>query len=143
MFVRWIELGASIDTGGDPTYGYQLDDLKPTLTISAPRPGVNAQPVTRLRFAFTDANSGIVLNTLSVKANFAVNSRPPEAELADLAQNIGDGQYGITLSSSLAQVQNRHLRVSIRDGQGNITRVNQRFSVTASADGLYLDGFEQ
>lgn len=142
MFVRWIDLGAPIDTGGDPTYGYQLDDLKPTLTISAPRPGVNAQPVTQLRFAFADANSGIVLNTLSVRADFTVNGRPPEAELADLAQNIGDGQYGITLSTPLALVQNRHLRVSIRDGQGNITRVNQRFSVTASADGLLLDGFE-
>ncbi len=141
MFVRWIDLGAPIDTG-NAAYGYLLDDLKPALTISMPRSGANTQAVGQLRFAFADAHSGIQLASLSVTADFVVNGRAGGAELADLAQNVGDGMYAITLSSPVALVSNKHLRVSIRDVQGNVTRVNQAFSVTAAADGLFLDGFE-
>lgn len=139
--VRWIDLGAPIDSG-DPAYGYLLDDLKPTLTVSAPRAGVNAQAIAQLRFAFADANSGIDPQSLQVTADFVVNGRAPGSELADLAQNVGDGMRTITLSSPLALVSNKHLRVSVRDLQGNITRVDQAFSVSGAADGLFLDGFE-
>lgn len=140
-FVRWIDLGAPIDTG-NPTYGYLLDDLKPTLTVSAPRPGINAQAVTHLRFGVADAHSGVDTASLSVRADFVVNGRPVDAELADLAQIVGDGQYAIPLSTPLGLVADQHLRVAVRDLQSNITRVNQGFSVTAAADGLLLDGFE-
>jgi hypothetical protein len=141
LFVRWIDLGAPIDTG-NPAYGYLLDDLKPTLTVSLPRAGINSAVVTQLRFAFADAHSGIDLGSLSVSADFPVNGRAPGVELADLAQNVGDGIYEIALSSPLTLVSNQHLRVSIRDVQGNITRVNQAFSVTAALGDLFRDGFE-
>jgi len=36
----------------------------------------------------------------------------------------------------------RHLRVAIRDQQGNVTRVNQAFHVDANGDLLLRDGFE-
>ncbi|MGE4069578.1 MAG: hypothetical protein AB7E72_00205 [Lysobacterales bacterium] len=140
-FVRWIDLGAPIDTG-NPAYGYLLDDLKPTLTVSLPRAGVNTAVITRLRFGFADAHSGIDPASLSVSADFGVNGRAPGAELADLAQVVGDGIYEITLSTPLALVSNQHLQVSIRDLQGNVTRVNQAFSVTAALGDVFRDGFE-
>jgi len=141
LFVRWIDLGAPIDTG-NPAYGYLLDDLKPTLTVSLPRAGVNLSVITQLRFAFADAHSGIDLASLSVSADFAVNGRAPGAELADLSQAAGDGIYEIALATPLALVSNWHLRVSIQDQQGNITRVNQAFSVTAAIGDVFRDGFE-
>ncbi len=140
-FVRWIDLGAPIDTG-NPVYGYLLDDLKPTLTVSLPRAGINTQAIGELRFAVADGHSGIDVATLSVTADFVVNGRVAGSQLADLAQHLGEGRHVITLSSPLALVSDRHLRVTIRDLQGNITRVDQAFSVSAAADGLFLDGFE-
>ncbi len=140
-FVRWIDLGAPIDLP-NASYGWLTDDLRPTLTVSAPRAGVNLEAVPELRFAFADANSGINLATLQVSADFAVNGRPAEAALADLAIPLGDGRYRIVLSTPLAQVSNRHFTVSLRDNQGNLTKVVQAFAVTGAADGLLRDGFE-
>lgn len=141
MFVRWIDLGAAIDTG-NPAYGFLLDDLKPTLTVSSPRPGLNATAIEALRFAAADNHSGLALGTLSVRADFAVNGRAANSELADLASALGDGRYVIALSTPISSASDRHLRVEIRDVQGNVTRVNQAFSVDAIADRLLLDGFE-
>jgi hypothetical protein len=140
-FVRWIDLGAPIDTG-NAAYGYLLDDLKPTLTVSMPRPGINMQAISELRFAFADGHSGIDAASLSVRADVTINGRAAGSELADLAQSLADGRFRIALSTPIALVSNRHIQVSIRDLQGNITRVNQAFSVSAAADGLFLDGFE-
>jgi hypothetical protein len=139
--VRWIDLGAPIDldTSG---YGWFLDDLKPTLEVSLPRAGMLNQAVTQFRFAFADANSGIQPGSLSVTSDQVVNGRPAGAELAALAQPAGDGIWAIALSTPIAQVTNAHLRVSIRDVQGNVTRVDREFSVLAAADGVLLDGFE-
>ena len=125
-----------------PPYGFLLDDLKPTLTVSAPRPGVNSMPIEELRFAFADNHSGIDLPSLSVTADFAINGRAAGAELADLAVPLGDGRYAIALSTAITQASDRHLRVAIRDQQGNITRVNQAFRVDAIGDLLLRDGFE-
>ena len=62
LFARWIDLGAPIDvaeTRGNPGMGWFLDDLRPTLTISTPRPNENPEPVDRILFGMADANSGI------------------------------------------------------------------------------------
>ena len=142
LFVRWIDLGAAIDTG-NPAYGFLLDDLKPTLTISAPRPGMNATAIEELRFAFADNNSGINPASLSVTADLAINGRAAHSELADLAVPLGDGRFAITLTTPITSINNAHLRVHIRDLQGNITRVNQAFSVNAVSDRFFRDGFEQ
>jgi len=141
VIVRWIDLGAPIELD-QSGYGWFLDDLKPSLNVSAPRAGSLAQPVTQFRFGFADANSGIDAASLSVTSDQVVNGRPAGAELASLAQPDGDGIWRIALSTPIAQVTNAHLRVAIRDNEGNITRIDRRFSVLAAADGLFLDGFE-
>lgn len=140
-FVRWIDLGAPVDLDSSG-YGWLLDDLRPTLTVSLPRPGANSGPITELRFAYTDANSGINQSSLSLSASFPVNGRPPGSELKDLASALGDDRYRIVLSSPLQQLQDALLHVRIADVQGNITRVARAFSVSADAGALFRDGFE-
>jgi len=139
-FVRWIDLGCPVDTG-DPRYGWFLDDLKPTVALSAPRPHANASPLGEIRFGLADANSGIDLSTLHVSADFVVNGRAAGAELADLAQAAGEDIWTIALSPPLMDGWNQHVYVSVDDAQGNVTRVARAFFVGAT-DTIFRNGFE-
>ncbi len=78
-----------------------------------------------------DSYSGLDLTTLSVTATVAINGRAAGAELSDLAQAVGDGIYEIALSSPITQIDEAHLFVEVKDKQGNVTRVNVKFSVEA------------
>jgi hypothetical protein len=128
LIARWIDLGAPIDeTQG--SYGWFLDDLRPTLEVSAPRPGWNPTMLASIRIGVADAHSGIDVSSLSVTADVAIAGRQPGAELADLAQPAGDGIYTISVSPPLANVA-ATLHVAIADDQGNVTRVTRRFSVS-------------
>ena len=128
LFARWIDLGAPINSGSN-AYGWLLDDLRPALAVSLPRPGVNDGPLSAIRFGAADADSGVNWATLSVTADFAVNGRAAGAQLADLAQTSGDGIRTLTLSTPLTSRGTSTLLVSVKDVQGNITRVARRFSV--------------
>jgi hypothetical protein len=141
QFVRWIDLGAPIDSG-NPAFGWLLDDLKPTLELSAPRAGVHHQVLRTIRLGLADANSGIAPGSLSITADVAINGRAAGAELADLALAAGDGIREIALAPPLHSLPQAHVYASVRDVQGNITRVARRFSITAGADDLFRDGFE-
>ena len=138
-FARWIDLGCPLDLD-DSGHGWFLDDLKPTLTVSSPHAGYNSAPVTLLRFGMTDADSGIDSASLSITADFSVEGRASGVELADLITRVDDGIYAIALSQSLPPLTSPHLKVSVRDNQGNITRVDRAFSTTN--DGIFANGFE-
>ncbi len=128
---RWIDLGCPIDVGSldGSARGWFQDDLKPTLTVSAPRPGTNTPPVSLVQVGAADANSGIDPASLSVTADFSVAGRGPGAELFDLAQPAGDGIWTIPLSPVLGPGFAGTVSASVRDRQGNVTRVACRFEV--------------
>ena len=134
LFARWIDLGAPIDSG-NAAFGWLLDDLRPTVELSRPRPGLNAQPVDLLRIGLTDANSAVDLATLSVSADFVVAGRPGGSELADLAVVAGDGIWEIPLAVPLPALLDAHLHVEVADAQGNFTRLDRRFSTVAACTG--------
>ncbi len=134
LIARWIDLGCPIDYLGS-TYGWLLDDLRPALEVSLPRPGANDGPLNQIRIGMADADSGIDAASLSVTADIVVEGRAPGTELADLAVASGDGIYSIALSTSLSMLSDAHLDVSVADRQGNITRVQRRFSVGVAAGG--------
>jgi hypothetical protein len=140
-FVRWIDLGAPVDTG-DPRYGWFMDDLKPTVAVSLPRPRANDAAVTEIRFGLADGDSGIDISTLSVHADFVVNGLAAGSELASLAQASGDSIWSIALTPPLTDGWNRHVHVEVRDVQGNVTRVDRAFSVGVGNDTIFEDGFD-
>jgi len=146
MIARWIDLGCPINSGqesGHGAFGWFLDDLKPTVELSRPRPGMNDAPVDKIRFGLTDAYSGIDLPTLSVRADFPVQGRAPLAELADLAPPGNGGVYEIALGAPLGAMTDAHVFVEVRDQQGNVARVDREFSITsASPCDLNGDGTE-
>ncbi len=143
LFARWIDLGCPIDSAfgtADEAYGWHLDDLRPTLALSSPRAGYNAGPVDRLRLGVADAYSGIDLASLSLVADFAVAGRSAGAELADLLQSSGDGIWTLDLGFSLPPLIDALIFAEVADQQGNITRVERRFSTVTQA--IFVDGFE-
>ena len=145
LIARWIDLGAPIDvaeTRGNPGMGWFLDDLKPTLAVSLPRPNFNPSPPSRIRFGLADANSGVDMQTLSITASFPVAGRTPGTELADLAEAVGGDIYQIEFAQPLPNtLVEENVWLEIADQQGNITRVNRRFS-TVGPDAVFVDGFE-
>ncbi len=143
-FARWIDLGCPINFGvesGHGNLGWFLDDMRPSLSVSKPRMGQNSTSIGEIRFGTADAYTGIDSSSLSVTADISINGRPPGAELFDLAQNVAPGVYSIQISPPIAQAQNAHIRVESADQQGNISRVNQEFSVGAPQF-LFKDDFE-
>jgi len=117
--------GCPLDRG---PYGWFLDDLKPTLTVTSPAPGANAGPVTEVRVGAADAHSGLEPGNLSIVADFAVGERAAGSELADLAEMAGDGIWTLPLSPAPAPGVAHEVRVSVWDVQGNVTRVVRRFT---------------
>jgi len=135
LFARWIDLGAPINwaNGGANAYGWFLDDLRPALDVSLPRPGRNETAVTMFRLGAADAHSGVDWPTLSITADFPVNGRPAGAQLADLAASAGDGIRTLALETPLTAPASGNLLVSVEDVQGNVTRVARRFRVELAA----------
>jgi hypothetical protein len=136
-FVRWIDLGCPLDQGPK---GWFLDDLKPTVEVSLPRPGYNAGSVGLVRYGLVDSFSGLDMSTLSVTADFPVGGRPAGAELKDLAAPAGDRVFQIVISPPVTNAGRRSVRVSARDVQGNVARVRRTFRTVD--DILFADSFQ-
>ena len=141
LFVRWIDLGAPIDTG-NPDCGWRLDDLRPTLTVSSPRPGRNRGHVRELRLGAADANSGLAAGSLALRADVAVAGRAAGSELSDLLVEVEQGVWTLALAEPLPRLDAARLDAEVRDQQGNITRVAVSFSTVMGPDDLLRDGFE-
>ncbi len=128
-FARWVDMGCPINTGqgDDADFGWFLDDVRPTLTVSRPRPGDNLS-VNHILFGIADAYTGVDLSTLSITADIPLAGRPAGAELADLIFGYGEGIYIILLPQALKHIGNAHLFLEVADFQGNFTRVEVEFS---------------
>ena len=131
---RWIDLGAPINGGANGTspWGWFLDEVRPTLAVSAPRAGANASPLARVVLGVADANSGVAPGSLSLVADVALAGRAAGQELADLLVPLGDGRFALELAEPIAQLDDARLLVEVADLQGNVTRVERRFSVGAA-----------
>jgi hydrazine synthase alpha subunit-like protein len=130
-FARWVDLGCPINTGtGSGTnYGWHLDDLRPTLTVSSPQQNRNNPLLTELRIGIADAYSGISNGTLSVKADFPVNGLAANSELVGPGTFISPGIFRIPLNPPISNLPPSHLTATVLDGQSNRTTVKVRFWV--------------
>jgi hypothetical protein len=129
--VRWIDLGCPIDLEYDPEkpeatgFGWMLDDQRPTLTMAVPRAGANP-PLDRILIGAHDYG-GLDRSSLDVTADFAVNDIPAGQPLAGKFERAGAGIWQLRLATPLT-VERGKLTVSIKDRQGNVTRIERTFS---------------
>jgi hypothetical protein len=130
--VRWIDLGCPIDQEYDPKnparagFGWMLDDQRPTLTLASPRAGANP-PVERFLVGMHDYGTGLDPASFEVVADFVVDGVPAGRNLAGRFKSVGPGVSEFILSAPL-RLDRGTLRVSVRDRQGNVTRIERTFT---------------
>jgi hypothetical protein len=132
--VRWIDLGCPVDFAYDAAQpqqrgnGWLLDDQRPTLTLTYPKAGAN-EPLTRLLVGMHDYGTGLDPDSFEVKADFAIDGVAAGENLAKKFQALSDARWELRLAQPIANLPNAKLTVSVKDRQGNITRIDRTFSV--------------
>ncbi len=143
--VRWIDLGCPIDqdyiplpsgergrgegpSGQPRSYGWFLDDNRPTLTITEPAAGRSAR-LNRILIGMHDYYSGLDEASFQVRADFAVNGLKPGENLAPRFQRKTQGVWELKLREPIAALPSGTLVVSVKDRQGNETRIERTIRV--------------
>ena len=128
---RWVDIGAPISSPLPVTResGWLVDDLRPTLTVSSPRAGENAGPLAEIRIGAFDHYSGLDPESWSVTADFVVGGVAPGTKLAGALVETGDHVWSIVLREPIRELEDGTLSVEVSDQQGNVTRVERRFSM--------------
>jgi hypothetical protein len=132
--VRWIDLGCPIDLDYDlknpekTGHGWLADDLRPTLTLTYPRAGAN-ESLSRVLVGMYDAHTGIDAESFTVTADFALDGARPGENLAPKFKPVAQGVWEWKLATPLAQIAHGTLTASVKDKQGNVTRIERTFSV--------------
>ncbi len=133
--VRWIDLGCPIDREFDakrPTergVGWLLDEGRPTLTLASPHAGPNTAPLTRILIGMHDYGTGLDMASLSVTADLAIDGVKAGDNLAAKFKAFPDSRWELLLQSPIAPLPKGRLTVSVRDRQGNVSKVERTFSV--------------
>jgi hypothetical protein len=132
--VRWIDLGCPIDLDYDPKhpddrgYGWMLDDNRPTLAVTLPKAG-NNPPVKKIVVGMHDYYTGLDEKSFSVVADVEIDGVAGGEELAGKFKPAAQGVLEWKLDKPLVILDRVTLTVSVKDRQGNISRVDRTFSV--------------
>jgi hypothetical protein len=115
---RWIDIGCPIDR--DAKIGWMLDEGRPTLTVTtAPD---------RILIGMHDYGSGLDLTSFKVTANVVINGIKAGDNIAPSFKVAAPGVWELRLANPPASTV---LNVEVRDRQGNLTRVERTFPVSA------------
>ncbi|MGH7173152.1 MAG: hypothetical protein ACRELF_02285 [Gemmataceae bacterium] len=132
--VRWIDLGCPIDLDYDAAhpdqrgYGFACDDQRPTLTLTYPQAGANP-PLTRILVGMHDYYTGLDMDTFRVVADFAVDGITAGQNLAAQFRPKSPSVWELKLAQPLARLAKGKMEVSVKDRQGNVTRIERTFSI--------------
>ena len=132
---RWIDIGCPIDLDYDPDHpdhrglGWMLDEGRPTLTFTHPLPGVNDEPLSRILVGMHDYYTGLDEDSLEVIADFPVDDAAAGMNLASRFERISPGVWELKLDKPVASLAEGTLVVSVKDREGNTTRIERTFSV--------------
>lgn len=134
--VRWIDLGCPIDLDYNPEKpaergrGWMLDDERPTLAVTYPRAGSNP-PLDRLLIGMHDFYTGLDPESFRVTADAPLDGAAAGENLVGKFRSGSNGVWEWKFNKPIAQLADCTLSVSVRDKQGNTTRIERRFSVGA------------
>ena len=112
-------------------HGWLEDDNRPTLTLTLPAAGANPT-LARLLVGMHDFDSGIDLGSFTVTADFAVDGIAPGENLASRFKPTMQGVREFRLAKPIANLPHGTLTVSVRDRQGNVSKISRSFSVAST-----------
>jgi hypothetical protein len=139
-FVRWIDIGCPIDLDYDPSQpsergrGWLLDEGRPTLTLASPEPGERIEPLSRILIGMHDYATGLDLASLSVTADFPIDGADPGANLAERFTALDENRWELRLKTPIRKLDRGVVTVSVKDRQGNTSRLVRSFSVNATLE---------
>jgi hypothetical protein len=128
---RWIDLGCPLDRDSDAGgrgWGWTLDDNRPILTVTHPRPR-SIGVFDRILVGTHDYGSGLAAGSLSVTADFPIDDVPAGENLAERMNEVSPGVREYRLQTPVSRLDAGVLSVSVRDRQGHLTRIDRRFRV--------------
>ena len=105
-----------------------LDDQRPTLAVALPAAGRNAE-LTRVLVGMHDHGSGLKPGSFRVTADVPLDGAAAGEDLAGRFEPLSPGVWELKPSKPLAASPPATLVVSVADAQGNVTRIERRFSV--------------
>jgi hypothetical protein len=132
--VRWIDLGCPIDHDYNPAkpeecgYGWQLDDSRPVLTLTSPIAGPNAK-IDRIVIGMHDFGSGLEMSSFAVTATFPIDGVSGGENLASRFKSVAQGVREWKLSKPVPTGTSGQLAVTVKDKQGNETRIERSVRV--------------
>jgi hypothetical protein len=131
---RWIDLGCPVDrnvSAANPQVthaGWLLDEQRPTLTLTYPRPGAK-EALTRILVGMHDFYTGLDMASFAVVADFPINGIAAGENLATKFKALPDNRWELRLDRPITDLPRGKLNVSIKDKQGNVTRIERSFSI--------------
>ena len=127
--LSWRERGRGEGRSGQqPSYGWFLDDNRPTLTITEPAARKNER-LTRILIGMHDYYSGLDDASLRVSADFAVDGIAAGQELGSRFVRKTQGVWELKLREPLTKLSRGKLVVLVRDQQKNEMRIERTFRV--------------
>ena len=106
-----------------------LDDQRPTLTLTFPQPGKNG-PLTRILIGMHDAYTGLDGDSLQVTASVPLDGSRCRRKSGRATSKPYRGESGNGSSTKpLDELAAAKLDVSVKDKQGNTSRIVRTFSV--------------
>ncbi|HLW65321.1 MAG TPA: hypothetical protein VKS79_08380 [Gemmataceae bacterium] len=136
--VRWIDLGCPIDLDFDPTkpagessslrgYGWMMDDNRPILTVTDPKPGRN-EKLSRILVGMHDYGSGLDMDSFRVTPDFTIDGIKPGENLASKFQPKSQGVWEFKFAV-ITELKRGKMIVSIADKAGNVHRMERTISI--------------
>jgi hypothetical protein len=105
-----------------------LDENRPIIALTLPAAGANAS-LPRFLVGLHDYDTGLDMESFKVVADFAVDGVPAGQDLAKRFRPVAQGVWEYPLTQPLNDLRSGTLTVSVRDRQGNVARIERRFSI--------------
>jgi hypothetical protein len=137
--VRWIDLGCPIDFDYDPEQpkrrgrGWLVDDNRPILTINSPTVG-NNRTLDRIIIGMHDYFTGLETDSFTVELDVPVGNMPAGENVATKFRETSQGVWEWKLPKPASLSKRARIIVSVKDGEGNITRRERTFSIGPAAE---------
>jgi hypothetical protein len=91
---------------------------------------VNREPVRRLLVGMHDYETGLDMDSFSVVADFPVDGSAAGENLGARFKPVTRGVWELRLEKPITALSSGSLTVSVKDRQGNTSRIERNFSVT-------------